>query len=371
MDRATDPTESGTEAGTAGSTWTGATGQRSAPLHFVPYSELDESTPSVVVDGSSAAGTVLCLSHWPGIGSPAEFRADLSAEMAFLYLAAFDRHGAATAVSNNHYDQDGLVGVFALSSPEEALARRDLLVEVARAGDFASTSSRQAARVSMALAAYADGARSPLPGIDDERSYDEKCARLYTELMGRLPELCDHTDRFRALWADEDETLSASMGALASGEVTIREVPDVDLAVVDVRVPAAAPSGGGHRFASQWAGGLHPMALYNATDCGAILTVRGRRYELAYRYESWVQFRTRAVRPRRDLVPLADAFTSMEAEAGGSAVWRAEMVSGLTPVLSLRDDEAESRLAPERVLSVVEEGLRTAPPAWDPYEITR
>ena len=53
---------------------------------------------------------MLCLSHWPGIGSPTEFAADLSAEMAFEYLAAFDRHGDAVAVSNNHFDQDGLVG---------------------------------------------------------------------------------------------------------------------------------------------------------------------------------------------------------------------------------------------------------------------
>ena len=55
--------------------------------------------------------------------------------MAFLYVdAGGGRHGPASVVSNNHFDQDGLVGVFALSSPEEAQARRALLVEVARAG---------------------------------------------------------------------------------------------------------------------------------------------------------------------------------------------------------------------------------------------
>ena len=71
-----------------------------------------------MVDGSPAPGTVLCLSHWPGIGSPPEFAADLSADMAFRYLGAFDRHGSAEAVSNNHFDQDGLVGLFALVSPD-------------------------------------------------------------------------------------------------------------------------------------------------------------------------------------------------------------------------------------------------------------
>jgi len=47
--------------------------------------------------------------------------------------------------------------------------------------------------------------------------------------------------------------------------------------------------------------GLHPMAPHNATERGALLTVQGRRYRFTYRYESWVQYRTRAIRARVDL----------------------------------------------------------------------
>ena len=74
-----------------------AEGKRSPLLGFVPYHELD-GRPNVVVDGSPTTGTVLCLSHWPGIASPAEFRADLSAQMAFAYLEAYDRHHPAADV---------------------------------------------------------------------------------------------------------------------------------------------------------------------------------------------------------------------------------------------------------------------------------
>ncbi len=340
-------------------------GLRSADLHYVPYGELP-GAPSVVVDGSPTEGTVLCLSHWPGIGGPAEFAADLSAEMAFLYLAAFDRHGDAIAVSNNHFDQDGLIGVFALSSPEEALARRDLLVEVARAGDFAVTASRAAARVSMVLSAYADPERSPLAGlpVDD----DALTAMLYGELLGRLTELCDRPERFRALWGEEDDVLTASEAALASGAVTITEVPDVDLAVVTV--PEQAPAGGGHRFAGQWVAGLHPIAVHNATARGAVLTIRGRHYEFGFRYECWVQFRTRPVRPRVDLAPLAERLTQAERDAGGTAAWVADGVSGLTPTLAPAGRQ-ESGLEPAVVRTLVEAHLGTAAPAWDPYAITR
>jgi hypothetical protein len=340
-------------------------GSRSPDLHYVPYGELGEA-PSVVVDGAPARGTVLCLSHWPGIDSPPEFAADLSADMAFRYLNAFDRHGAARVASNNHFDQDGLVGLFALVSPEDARARRDVLLEVARAGDFAVTSSRTAARVSMALSAYADPQRGPLSGLPPD--YDEMTSTLYRELLGRLAELCDRPDSSRALWADEDAILRESEAALDSGTATITEVPDIDLAIVDVA--AHAPRAGGHRFAGQWVSGLHPIAINNATERGALLTRRGQDYEFCYRYESWVQFRSRSVRPRVDLAPLADRLNAEEAAAGGSAHWVPQSVSDLTPRLSPAGG-AESMIASATVAAVVEAHLRAAPPAWDPYRITR
>jgi len=342
--------------------------RRSPDLAYVPYGELG-GRPNVVVDGSPADGTLLCLSHWPGIGSPAEFAADLSAQMAFRYLGAFDRHDGAELVSNSHFDQDGLVGMFALCEPAQALARRDLLVEVARAGDFAVTSSRAAAYISMALAAFADPARSPLAGLPaDDADYEARTAVLYTELLGRLPQLCDQPERWHELWRDEDATLSASVKAIDTGAVRIEEVPDLDLAIVTV--PPIAPSAGGHRFGGDWVTGLHPMAVHNATERGALLTARDRHYEFAYRYESWVQFRSRPVRSRVDLAPLADRLNDAEDAAGGSARWTAQPVSGLTPVLA-HSPESESSLSAVAVRSLVESHLRSAPPAWDPYRITR
>ena len=317
------------------------------------------------MDGSPAPGTVLCLSHWPGIASPPEFAADLSADMAYRYLGAFDRHGGAQVASNNHFDQDGLVGLFALVAPAAALARRRELIEVARAGDFALTSSRLAARVSMVLSAFADPERSPLAPLPD--GYDDTTALLYDDLLGRLPELCDRPERWRDLWAEEDATLRASERALASGTVTINEIHDVDLAIV--HVPEQAPHGGGHRFAGQWVSGLHPMAINGATERGAVLTQRGTHYQLAYRYESWVQFRSRPVRPRVDLAPLAERLDAEEAEAGGTARWVATPPSALTPTLSPAGGERSS-LAPVVVAAIVEAHLRAAPPAWDPFRLT-
>ena len=98
-----------------------------------------------------------------------------------------------------------------------------------------------------------------------------------------------------------------------------------------MQVPEQAPRGGGHRFAGQWVSGLHPMAINSTTERGAVLTQRGNHYELAYRYESWVQFRSRPVRPRVELAPLAERLNAEEAEAGGTARWVATPASALTP----------------------------------------
>src|SRR5690606_22527711 len=100
-------------------------------LTFVPVGQID-GRPHVVVDGPAGEGTTLCLSHWPGSPElPPALADDLPRQIALRYHGhRDDLHAPAQLVTNNHYDQDGLVGVFTLVEPEEALRRRDLLVDL-------------------------------------------------------------------------------------------------------------------------------------------------------------------------------------------------------------------------------------------------
>jgi hypothetical protein len=323
-------------------------------VKFVPYHQLD-GRPSVVVDGSPAPGTVLCVTHWPGYPPPAGIEDDLSAQMAFRLLERPDLvPGEAEAVSNNHFDQDGLVSIYALADPDDAVKRRRFLEDVAFAGDFAVCRDRDAARVSMVLSALADG--DDLPA-----DYTERTGVLYEDVLGRLPELCDHVERYRDVWGDEDATLDASDAAFEDGRAVIEERPDVDLAVVTVAEDA--PRAGGHRFSSGWVSGLHPMAVNTRTDRVTLARLRGRRYDVELRYEGWVQLQSRPVRPRRDLAPLA---ARLQDEETGDAVWSATPVGGLLPQLHLGDGE-ESSIAPDRFVELLTDHLRNAPPAWDPF----
>ena len=139
-------------------------------------------------------------------------------------------------------------------------------------------------------------------------------------------------------------------------------MPDLDLTVVTL--PATTGSTGGHRFGGMWSDLVHPMALHAAIQGFAVLLVCGDRVELRYRYESWVQFQSRAVRPRVDLTPVADELTALER---GSARWLFDGPGALTPALRVTGDGATS-LEPAEVRTRVERAMRTLPPAWDPYD---
>lgn len=324
------------------------------PFRFLEYNA-SRNVPNVVVDGSPNEGTVLTLTHWPRIGQPPGLAADLSAQMAF----AFVHSGAAVeadVVTNNHFDQDGLIAMYALVERDEALRHQDLLIDVAAAGDFATYRFRQAARASMAIATCADQHRSPF-AADLTGPYEQQCAVLYERLLEQLVDMVLHPEDFSELWVDEDSELTASEAALATGAITIEERPDVDLAIVDIA--EREPHRRGHRFASDEYVGMHPMAINNATDCFRILQVHGRRYTYTDRYESWVQYRTRRPLPRVHLRPLADALAAIDDTA-----WTASSPSSLTPQLRTA---GESGLDRTIVVGHLIDHLQSAPHAWNPY----
>jgi len=328
---------------------------------FVAYEDLGES-PNIVVDGAGNAATAITLSHWPKSGTPQALKADTSTEIVFNYLAAPQFHVTAAAVSNNHFDEDGLAGLYALIEPVAAAEMRDLVVSVAEAGDFSTCRDRQAARIAFTISAFADPLRSPLDRTIFKLPYAEQCAALYRELLPRFGEMLAHPGRFRKYWEAEDRYLTDSEQALRRGEVTIEELPEVDLAILRL---AGEPTGQATEPLT-WPceGTCHRMAVYNATGCNRVLVQQGRRYAFVYRYESWVQFISRPPPPRVDLALLAEA---LSADEPGAARWVFDGVSEITPRMTL-SGASESAITPAAFAARLAEFLATAPPAWDPYD---
>jgi uncharacterized protein DUF6687 len=311
-------------------------------MEYVAWDDL-AGRPSIIVDGYPADGTVLTLSHWRGSGSPEELADDLSTQIAFRYLDRPDLRVDAESVSNNHFDEDGLCGIFAVLHPEEALARRNRLIQVASAGDFDTFTDRDAGRVAFAVGAFMDEDRSPLGEAFFARPYPKVSAALYEELLVRLPEMTDHPDRFREQWGPEDSWLARDEERVRAGTITIDERPELDLAIVTLPHDSRAPLDDEVNLL-----GCHASAIHNRTRLHRVLVVRGRSYQVRYRYETWVRYVSAPTMPRVDLAPLADELTPQES----TGKWVFDGVDGLTPSLRL-DGAEESAIAPERFVQAL------------------
>ena len=136
--------------------------------------------PAISCDGL-VPGAALDLTHWQGNRTPQRFKADTSTEIALNFVVspeAREQWASAVAV-NNHFDTDGVLSVWTLLDPEGALARRDLLVAAAEAGDFDEWPALDRGLwLDAAIRAVGSGA------ADD--------AAAYQTVLSQLPELIDH-----------------------------------------------------------------------------------------------------------------------------------------------------------------------------------
>jgi len=329
-------------------------------MRFRPYGDAG-NLPNVIVDGAATTNTLLTLSHWPHSPTPTALMADTSAEIVFRYLDAPAFHVPADVVSNNHFDEDGLIGVFTMVEPVLAQRHRDLLIDTAQAGDFGVFKARDAARIVFTISACADAEMSPLPKAIFARPYPELASELYERLLELLPRLLTNLDDYQELWEAEDARLAAGETLVEKKVVTIEERPELDLAIV--RIPEDLSAQRVHRFTQGQLRTVHPFALHNATRCSRLLLLQGKSVELQYRYEGWVQLTSRKVAPRVDLAPLAKELNKRERSKGR---WVFDGVDRITPGLHLEGSDATS-IPPETIVERVEESLRTGPPAWNPY----
>jgi hypothetical protein len=292
-------------------------------MEYVPYGPELERVPNIIVDGRGNGATVLTLSHWPRNQTPPELKADSSTEIVINYLRSPERERyrrGAEAVSNNHFDVDGLMSLWAVLKPEAALDRADLLIACGECGDFDRWSGEAATKATCALYGLESLPSSPMrQGLAGIRDYLERTEFLYRHALPLVPELLDAPERFEEYWRDEYAKVQAGRELFAKGEATVQEVADLDLAVFELP----------HE--------VHDMALYEQTRCSRVaLVLEGFRYQVRYRYESWVELQSRRPPPRIDLRPFAGELQAIEGNAGE---WAADDVQRTLPRLRLRGPE--------------------------------
>jgi hypothetical protein len=331
-----------------------------APARYHPYSQLG-TQPNIIVDGSPQQATQLTLSHWPWSPTSAELLRDTSTDIVFAYLDSPDHHQDIDLVSNSHFDEDGVLSMYALIDPENALRFRELMIGASRAGDFSIYTDIEAAKLSFVLAAFADPELSPFPAEIFQGSAAEQVAGLYQNMLAALPELLDNYAVQRDLWEPELTHLRESEAAIRAGNVVIDTLPDLDLSIV--WIPDDMPTKTVRRYLHRWQRSVHPFAVHNVTQCSRLMWLKGDSLEFQYRYESWVKLASRRPLLRVDLSDLAARLCDLET---GGGQWIFEGVDEVAPRLRV-NGSCRSSIAADKFVALVAEHLLSQAPAWDPY----
>ncbi|HLG21473.1 MAG TPA: DUF6687 family protein [Candidatus Manganitrophaceae bacterium] len=292
------------------------------------------------------------LSHWKGNNTPAPLKADTSTEIALRYLSHPNPKiffPQVHIITNNHFDTDGLLAVWALLNPKKAEPMAARLIHAAEAGDFCSFSSEEGVQMNLLIQAFYASDESPF--IPQLAGYPgPKEAFFYKTLLPLLPDLFRKKDEYRALWREAYDEILQSMELFEKGIIGVEEYEQERLSVViDERRPAR-------------------QATDHHCQGNLFLVIEDRErveggfgYELEYRYYAWADTVTRPPIVMIPMESLAEHLNRHEGPADGKWMTRDYAGRSMTSVLKFTDEKGTrclSRLYPEQVIQLVLSHLR-------------
>ncbi|MET0622512.1 MAG: DUF6687 family protein [Pyrinomonadaceae bacterium] len=320
----------------------------------------------------SVDGTVdgaLHLSHWEGNTTPEELRADTSTEIA-LNFAGWPRRDewarGVRVVTNNHFDADGVLSVWAVLNGERALGLRDELISAAEAGDFSEFPNERAVRVAVLLQGgdnpFVPGVNSPLvTHLAGGAEVDE--GRAYKLVLPEVERVLTRTDEYEPLWREGWGFIERGLDSFARGRSRVEEDAESRLSVVTLAPELYGPEGfDPARHATPYTAVAHNARgeiFLVATPTGG-----GWSYRIDRPYYSWAETYTRPRVARRDFAPLVERLNELEGAAGGGA-WKSDR-SELTSAVKFLDaggKPSASRLRPEEVAAELRAELLKERPA--------
>src|SRR5881394_3933260 len=174
-------------------------------MRFEFYSDAIAGIPKLSVDGT--VDNAIHFSHWQGNKTPQSVKADTSTETVLNVVAAPNRQELTRSielVTNNHFDTDGLLSVWAMLTGERALPLRDKLIAAAEAGDFCELSSVDGVRASIVIQGSdspTDKSGSPLAHqLAGEVVTDE--ARTYDLVLPHVEDVITQSAKYEPLWRE-------------------------------------------------------------------------------------------------------------------------------------------------------------------------
>lgn len=312
---------------------------------FYFYQETMKGVPKLSIDGLVPQS--YHLSHWKGNQTPAPLKADTSTEIVLRYLAHPNPKiffPSVNIITNNHFDTDGLLAVWALLNPKKAEPMAGRIIAAAEAGDFSSFSSEEGVQMNLLIDALSSSPESPfasqLTGYDGPRE-----AFYYKVLLPLLPDLFRKKDEYRHLWREAYDEIILSMELFEKGIIGLEEHEQEGLSVVIDE----------HRPARQ--------AIDHHCQGNLFLVIEDREreeggfgYELEYRYYSWADTVTRPPITPIPMETLAEHLNRHEGLREGKWMTGGYKGQWMTSALKFTDEAGGrylSRLHPDQVIRLV------------------
>jgi len=285
-------------------------------MEFVPY-HLADASQCIIVDGQLTGA--FPLSHWRGSNIHTHLEDDTSAAIVLNAIQQQIPQLNLPQVTANHFDIDGLVGVWSLLHPDEAMKFDTLLRRIALIGDFREVEpdnpqSLLALKIVLALNKLE---KEKFYAPFAEKQETEACVAKFQAFIPIFTSLLQDTNAFCREWEPGwDETMR---GISIARQAKIQHISSIRLTVIELPEPLPY-------YAFTWL----------AKDSDMILTVYpGNRYELEYRYTTWVDAAYRKVFPRMHPEPLSEILNNIEKSAYR---WVVEDIMDSGPVLRLGNE---------------------------------
>lgn len=282
---------------------------------FVPFHKIGNQKVTIV-DGLHPQN--LCFSHWKGANTIREIAADTSGEIVLNALAANYSGIENPLVSATHFDIDGFVGVFALFYPELALSFKEELIAMARIGDFREF------RPNNEIDDYALKLCCWMNQVEKDKFYRpfedkdeiENCVQKFDFFLQVFSEVLQSIDEYKENW--ETEYNLVHTGIKFENKSCVYK--NIGLIKKDFQQPS------------------HYYALFNSTEgFDIVLTIYpNNRFELEYKYTTWIDLASRPNLPRVGLKPLAKYLNSLEVS---EFLWQVDSISDTGPILRLESAE--------------------------------
>ncbi|MDU0371306.1 DUF6687 family protein [Hymenobacter endophyticus] len=289
--------------------------------YFVPFQQLRQQ-PTIVVD-STGLGASLTLAHWRGAATPDLLRDDTSAGSVLRALHQPTASGLkAEAVTANHFDIDGFVGVWALLNPELALRHEHLLRLVATLGDFREINWQDPlATHALQLVCWLNAEEKvrfyePFGAPARRRREDEASAEKFAWFLPRFAPVLADPETGRAAWEPEYTRVQEGVAIMHSTATTVQRYPKIGLTVV--RTPEPLPY---YALFGPTVGTDMVLSLYDE-----------QRYEFEYKYTTWVDLESRPTLPRLPLDALTARLNALETTARR---WTFDGITDTGPLLRL------------------------------------